>query len=163
LASINPRQIKDDHARHSLELALEYKRQIDELVIQLPDAARERLADMLTDIQQWLEVTVTLSQSIDAAEGNPTVLRDRVELPRKIEQLKAQEMRERNTQKKLKLKETIANYEQLIEHLKGLEIKIREMHTRLDANVEHFKEVFQSIEALQRSIIERLSSHNSDE
>lgn len=163
MASINPQQIKNAHAQQSLEMALNYKRQIDELVLQLPDPVREELAATLTDVQHWLEQIATLAQSIDVAEENPTAMRDRVELPRKIEQLKTQAARERNTQNQRKLTETIANYEQLIGHLKELEMKIREMHAQLDVNVEHFKEVFQSIEVLHHRIIQRLSSQNSDE
>src|SRR4051794_18710424 len=103
MTTIDPSQIKDEHAKCSLALALDYQQKIHELAAGLPDQIRIRLDKTLANIQRWIEQIALLAQSIDKAESEPTIQRDRVELPRRIEQLKTQAKRERNAQKKLKL------------------------------------------------------------
>jgi hypothetical protein len=148
MTTIDPSQIKDDHARHSLELALDYKRQIDELVSLQPELIRQRLSSTLANVERMLAAIEDLVQALDRMENNTTLSDGKIKLPHEIDQLKQQEKRERNVQKKIKLNEAIATKEALLRQLGLIEAGVEETRVRLDETVNHLKEILQKVERL---------------
>ncbi|MFN8375496.1 MAG: hypothetical protein U0694_21800 [Anaerolineae bacterium] len=87
------RQIHSDVSRQRLRDALEYRRNMLELVKRSKGAMRISLQQTVDDISEWIKHMYDLAQHIDAFEGNDLVERDLKSVPHEI----------RNTQKRLEL------------------------------------------------------------
>lgn len=83
------RNIRNRVSRERLRDAFEYRRNMLKLADRSKGAMRNRLRTLVSDVSDWITYMYNLAERIDLSESNDLVLRDRQQVPRKIESVKA--------------------------------------------------------------------------
>ena len=83
------RNIRNRVSRERLRDAFEYRRNMLKLADRSKGAMRNRLRTLVSDVSDWITYMYNLAERIDLSESNDLVQRDRQQVPRKIESVKA--------------------------------------------------------------------------
>ena len=79
------RNIRNRASRERLRDAFEYRRNMLKLADRSKGTMRTRLRTLVSDVSDWITYMYNLAERIDLSENNDLVLRDRQQVPRKIE------------------------------------------------------------------------------
>jgi hypothetical protein len=129
------RQIKSTVARRRLESAIEYRRNMMELVKRHQGAMRLSLQQTVNDINDWIAHMYDLALHIDAFESNELVERDRRMVPQQIEKARLRLERETDPQVRRDLESQIDQLEKQIENLNATANSVKRAEIQLDSTL----------------------------
>lgn len=104
--------VRNRVSRERLKSALEYRRNMMQLVKRHQGAMRMHLRQTVDDVNEWIAHMYELAQHIDAFEENEIVKRDRQEVPQKIEKVQIRITREADDRVKSDLERQLRQLEQ---------------------------------------------------
>jgi hypothetical protein len=124
-------QIKNQIARGHLKTALEYRRNMLNLVKRQQGALRTSLRQTVEDINEWIGHMYELARHIDGFESNEIVERDLKTVPQKIEKVQQRIRIEKDERVRADLEEQLknlerqkANLDQTVNSVKRAEIQL---------------------------------------
>lgn len=132
------RRIRSDVSRHRLRDALEYRRNMLELVKRSKGAMRTSLQQTVDDIGDWIGHMYDLALHIDAFDSNDLVERDLKSVPQEI----------RNTQKRLELEKDSVVKNDLDQKLQ----RLQQQQSNLEATVNSVKRAEIQLESTLASL-----------
>lgn len=104
--------VRNRVSRERLKSALEYRRNMMQLVKRHQGAMRMHLRQTVDDVNDWIGHMYELAKHIDAFEENEIVKRDRQEVPQKIEKVQIRIQREQDERVKSDLERQLRQLEQ---------------------------------------------------
>ncbi len=104
--------VRNRVSRERLKSALEYRRNMMQLVKRHQGAMRMHLRQTVDDVNDWIGHMYELAQHIDSFEENEIVKRDRQEVPQKIEKVQIRIQREQDERVKSDLERQLRQLEQ---------------------------------------------------
>ena len=125
------RHIRNRVSRERLRDAFEYRRNMFKLVDRSKGSMRTRLRTLVNDVSDWITNMYNLAERVDLFEGNDLMLRDRQQVPRQIERVRARiaQERDRSIQQELKiqlshLQQQQISHEATFSNIKRAEIQL---------------------------------------
>jgi hypothetical protein len=129
------RQIKSTVSRRRLESAIEYRRNMMELVTRHKGAMRLSLQQTVNDINDWIGHMYDLALHIDAFESNELVERDRRMVPQQIEKARLRLERETDPAVRRDLEGQIEQLEKQVENLNATANSVKRAEIQLDSTL----------------------------
>ncbi len=117
------RRIKSPVSREQLDKALNYRRNMMQLVKQHDGAMRVQLQQTVSDVNDWIAHMYDLALHIDALDDNTLVAADRRRVPQEIQKVK----------QRIQLEKSDAVRQDLQEQLERLELQLDNLNSAFDS------------------------------
>lgn len=129
------RDIKNRVARKRLEDAMEYRRNMLELVDRAQGAMRLQLNQTVDDIDAWIGHMYDLAQHIDGFEENELIERDRREVPQMLDKARIRMDNERDPAIRRELERQVQQLEQQLANLEATVNTMRRAEIQLESTL----------------------------
>lgn len=146
---LDPRRVRDDLLRQAAASALEYRRQIErQIQRQRTGAIRDRLADTVNQLDNWLNTMYQLVQRIDAYRADHLLQQERAMLPRALEQLYTQRRQETCVATQQQLDASIAGKENHWQTLCTLDARMNQATCQVEQSLTALATVYRQVQLI---------------
>jgi hypothetical protein len=128
-------RIRNSESRDRLRTAMEYRRNILELVKRRRGSMRTNLLDTVEEINDWIHHMYDLALHIDAFESNELVSRDLREVPRRIARVKSRIEQEEDERVRDELERQLKQLERQKINLEATRNGIRRAEIQLESTL----------------------------
>ncbi len=142
------RNIRNRVSRERLRDAFEYRRNMLKLADRSKGAMRNRLRTLVSDVSDWITYMYNLAERIDLSESNDLVLRDRQQVPRKIESVKARIKKEPDEQSRRSLQVQLTHLQQQQMSLEATFSSIKRAEIQLESTLSALGTVYAQMSLL---------------
>lgn len=142
------RSIRNVVSRQRLNDALEYRRNMQELVKRHQGAMRLSLQQTVDDIDDWIAQMHSLALHIDAFENNELVERDRKLVPQQLEKARIRLERESAPEVRAELENQIRVLEMQVANLEANENSIKRAEIQLESTLSSLGTVYAQMSLL---------------
>jgi len=142
------RNIRNRVSRERLRDAFEYRRNMLKLADRSKGAMRNRLRTLVSDVSDWITYMYNLAERIDLSESNDLVLRDRQQVPRKIESVKARIKKEPDEHARRSLQVQLTHLQQQQMSLEATFSSIKRAEIQLESTLSALGTVYAQISLL---------------
>lgn len=142
------RNISNRASRERLRDAFEYRRNMLKLADSSKGAMRTRLRTLVNDVSDWITYMYNLAERIDQSESNDLVQRDRQQVPRKIESVKARIKQEPDEQARRSLNVQLAHLKQQYTSLEATVSSIKRAEIQLESTLSALGTVYAQMSLL---------------
>lgn len=129
------KQIRNGISRRRLEDALEYRRNMLQLVNRHHGAMRTSLSQTIADVNDWIAHMYDLALHIDAFESNELVERDRRIVPQQLEKARARLQQERDPSVRRDLEEQVRQLELQLQNLEATANNLKRAEIQLESTL----------------------------
>lgn len=151
----NPRNIADKDLRTKVESALEYQRRIEAQVRQQSNGLiRDRLENTAGQITDWLSNIHQLALRLDTYRRDDLLERERVSLPKEIDQLLAQRRTESNPRVQEQLDNVIAGKRNHWQSLRDLDARMKQASLQLDQSLTALATIYSQVQLIDAQSID---------
>jgi hypothetical protein len=141
-----PQKLKTTDLRKKTEKSLEYMRQIEEVIAQTKEGVlRDRLQRTTNEVVDWVVAIHRLASRIDAYNEDRVIERDRVAVPKTIEQLRRRLAEEDDPTVKGQIEETIQDKQQQLSNLEQLQNTIESAGLQLERTLSALGTVYSQL------------------
>lgn len=150
----NPRNLNDKQLRGSVENALEYQRRIETLVRkQRPGVLRDRLEETANQLTEWIGNVYQLAVRLDAYRADDLLVRDRLALPKEIEQLTAQRRVESNSEVQKQLDTVVQAKGRQWQTLRDLDSRMKQAALQMEQSLTALGTIYSQIQLVDAQSI----------
>ncbi len=142
------RNIRNRVSRERLRDAFEYRRNMLKLADRSKGAMRNRLRTLVSDVSDWITYMYNLAERIDLSESNDLVLRDRQQVPRKIESVKARIKKEPDEHARRSLQVQLTHLQQQQMSLEATFSSIKRAEIQLESTLSALGTVYAQMSLL---------------
>ena len=142
------RNIRNRVSRERLRDAFEYRRNMLKLADHSKGAMRNRLRTLVSDVSDWITYMYNLAERIDLSESNDLVLRDRQQVPRKIESVKARIKKEPDEHARRSLQVQLTHLQQQQMSLEATFSSIKRAEIQLESTLSALGTVYAQMSLL---------------
>ena len=142
------RNIRNRVSRERLRDAFEYRRNMLKLADRSKGAMRNRLRTLVSDVSDWITYMYNLAERIDLSESNDLVLRDRQQVPRKIESVKARIKKEPDEHARRSLQVQLTHLQQQHMSLEATFSSIKRAEIQLESTLSALGTVYAQMSLL---------------
>ena len=142
------RNIRNRVSRERLRDAFEYRRNMLKLADRSKGAMRHRLRTLVSDVSDWITYMFNLAERIDLSESNDLVLRDRQQVPRKIENVKSRIKREPDEHARRSLQVQLSHLQQQQMSLEATFSSIKRAEIQLESTLSALGTVYAQMSLL---------------
>ena len=142
------RNIRNRVSRERLRDAFEYRRNMMKLADRSKGSMRTRLRTLVSDVSDWISYMYNLAERIDLSESNDLVLRDRQQVPRKIQNVKARIQKETDGRARQSLKIQLSHLQQQQMSLEATFSSIKRAEIQLESTLSALGTVYAQMSLL---------------
>lgn len=142
------RTIQNRISRQRIEQALEYRRNMMNLVKRHEGAMRLQLQQSVNDVDDWIGHMYNLAQHIDDFESNELVERDRRTVPQQLEKAKIRLERETSPNVRAELEDHIQRLEQQMSNLQATVNTIKRAEIQLESTLSSLGTIYAQMSLL---------------
>ncbi len=142
------RQIRNAVARQRLERALEYRRNMLNLVARHTGAMRAQLQQTVNDVNAWIGHMYDLALHVDAFESNELVERDRRTVPQQLEKARLRLSREEDPAVRRDLEDQVRQLEQQLTNLEATVNSIKRAEIQLESTLSSLGTIYAQMSLL---------------
>ena len=142
------RNIRNRVSRERLRDAFEYRRNMMKLADRSKGSMRTRLRTLVSDVSDWISYMYNLAERIDLSESNDLVLRDRQQVPRKIQSVKARIQQETDERARQGLKIQLSHLQQQQMSLEATFSSIKRAEIQLESTLSALGTVYAQMSLL---------------
>lgn len=150
-----PGAIQDKSLRQQVQNGLEYQRRIETQVRkQRPGLIRDKLEQNANQLTDWLSNVYQLAVRLDAYRADDLLARERVAVPKEIEQLNAQLRVESNPAVKQQLQETLTSKGKHWQALRDLDARMQQAALQMDQSLTALATIYSQVQLVDAQGIE---------
>ena len=142
------RNIRNRVSRERLRDAFEYRRNMMKLADRSKGSMRTRLRTLVSDVSDWISYMYNLAERIDLSESNDLVLRDRQQVPRKIQNVKSRIQKETDERARQSLKIQLSHLQQQHMSLEATFSSIKRAEIQLESTLSALGTVYAQMSLL---------------
>lgn len=142
------RAIRSSVARQRLQSALEYRRNMLNLVKRHKGAMRLSLQQTVDDINDWIGHMYDLALHIDAFDNNELVERDRRMVPQQLEKARIRYEREKDPDVRRELENQIKQLEQQLSNLEATVNSVKRAEIQLESTLSSLGTIYAQMSLL---------------